>query len=251
MARAKVLWCATAMVLGMAAAGSAEDDVSIGVTADFFSKYIWRGQNVVDDWVFQPSASVGYKGLTGSVWGNMDLHGDWVDDGEFSEVDYVLDYTGTFPGQQKLGYSLGVIYYDFPNTPWDATTEVYGALTAAMALSPALRWYYDMDEADGSYIQLAVGHTIEKVTQWREDCYCDVQLGASVAYATDNYNDFYFGVGDAALNDLTLSIALPICVDKLTIKPSINYSMMIDDDIRAATGKSDNLWGGISAALSF
>jgi len=251
MARSKVLGCAAVLVLGMVTAGSAAEGVAIGVTADLFSKYIWRGQNVVDDWVLQPSAGVGYQGLTGSVWGNMDLRSDGVDDGEFSEVDYVLDYTHTFPGQEKFGYSLGVIYYDFPNTPWDATAEVYGALTAAVALSPALRWYYDFDEADGSYLQFAVGHTVEKITQWREDGYCDLQFGASVAYGTDNYNDFYFGVDDAALNDLTLSVSLPICMDKLTIKPSVSFSTMIGDDIREATGKSDNLWGGISAALSF
>jgi len=34
---------------------------------------VWRGQNLVDDWVLQPGASVVYKNLTASVWENLDL----------------------------------------------------------------------------------------------------------------------------------------------------------------------------------
>ena len=239
------------MVLGTASAVTAEDDVSFGVAADLFSKYIWRGQNVVDDWVLQPSASIGYKGLTGSIWGNADLTGDLVDDWEFSEVDSAVDYSNTFPGQETFGYSVGLIYYDFPNTRWDATGEVYGGLTMAWPLSPAVKWFYDFDEAEGSYVQFSIGHTIEKIRQWREDCYCDLQVGASAGYAADNYNDFYFGLDDGAFNDLTLTAGVPFYLGSLTIKPSIGYSVMIDDDIRAATDKSDNFWGGVGASYSF
>ncbi|MEN6425716.1 MAG: hypothetical protein ABFE13_10155 [Phycisphaerales bacterium] len=251
MLRDKGLWCVAAMTLCMVSAVMAEDEVSFGVAADLFSKYIWRGQNVVDDWVLQPSGSVGYKGFTGSIWGNVDLTGDFVDDWEFSEVDYAVDYSNSFPGQETFSYSLGMIYYDFPNTQWNATSEVYGGLTGDLPLSPAVKWFYDFDEADGSYLQFSIGHTIEKIASWSDDDYCTVALGASVGYATDNYNDFYFGVDDGAINDLTLSAGVPFCFGSLTIKPSVGYSVMIDDDIREATNKSDNLWGGVGASYSF
>jgi len=250
----KASWCVmVTAVLGTLTVGHAgeKESVSVDVAADLFSKYVWRGQNILDDWVVQPSASVGYKGLTGSVWANLDLTGELVDKREFSEVDYSLDYSNTFPGQDVLGYSLGVIYYDFPNTHWEATSEVYGGLTAAVALSPTIRAYYDFDEIDGTYVQLSVGHTIEKVTQWRQDCYCDAEVGASLGYGSSGYNDGYFGVDDGALNDLTLTAGLPICLGKWTIRPSIAYSTMIDDDIRAATAKSDNFWAGVGAAYEF
>ena len=63
----------------------AEDDVSVGVSADFFNKYVWRGQNLVDDWVLQPGVSIGYKNLTASFWGNLDLTDENDYEGEFSE----------------------------------------------------------------------------------------------------------------------------------------------------------------------
>jgi hypothetical protein len=246
-------WAVAAMLLGVWSSCFAEekDSVSVGVGADLLSKYVWRGQNVVDDWSLQPSASVGYKGFTGSVWGNVDLTGDWVHEGQLNEVDWTLDYSHALPGLDALGYSLGLIYYEFPNTPWDATCEVYGGLTANVPLSPTIRAFYDFDEIDGTYVQLSVGHTIEKITQWREGCYCGVQAGASLAYGSRGYNEGYFGIDEGGLNDLTLTAGLPVCLGKWTIRPSVAYSTMIDDNVRTATPKSDNLWGGIGAAYQF
>ncbi len=252
MSNVKALSCVTAVALGaLTVAGAAEDGVTFEVTADVFSKYVWRGQNVVDDWVLQPTASVGYKGFGATVWGNVDLHGDAVGDGELNEVDYVIDYSNTFPGQEILGYSVGAIYYDFPNTDSPGTAEIYGGLSVLAPLSPAVTWFYDFDEADGSYFRFSVGHAVEKITRWTKDAYCDLEVGAALAYGSAGYDDYYFGADHSAFNDLTLSAGLPLCLGDWMIKPIIAYSMMIDDDIREATDKSDNLWGGISFAAAF
>jgi hypothetical protein len=258
MARSKVLWCMAAMVLGTVTLASAEEDdsakaagVEVGATADLFSKYIWRGQNVVDNWVLQPGASVGYKGLTGSIWANMDLTGEVVGEGSLTETDFTLDYSNKIPGLGVLGYSVGAIYYSFLNTHTHPTAEVYGGLTASVPLSPGVRWFYDFDQIKGSYVQFSVGHTIEKIRKWGEDCHCDVQLGASLGLGTAEYNEGYFGVDETALNDLTLTAGLPFTFGKLTIKPSVGYSAMLDKDIRAATDKSDNFWVGVGVAYNF
>jgi hypothetical protein len=249
--RFKVLWLTAVIAVGGTSVAMAADDVSVALTADVLSKYVWRGQNIINDWVLQPSASVGYQGLTGTVWSSIDLTGDLVGAGQFNEVDLTLDYTHEFPGVEKLSYSVGIIDYQFPNTGWDSTNEVYGGLAADVPLSPAIRWYYDFDEIDGSYVQLSLGHTLEKLHQWRDDCYCDLQLGASVGYGSAGYNDGYFGVDEGAFNDLTLSAGLPVSFGKWTLKPVVAYSTMLNDDIRAATAHSDNLWAGLSASVSF
>lgn len=248
--RNRALWCGVVMVSWMVSPVLAGDDLTVGVAADFFSQYVWRGQNVVDDGVIQPDVSVGYKGFTGSIWANADTTGDVVDDWEFNEIDYAVDYSNAVPGQEALEFSVGLIYYDFPNTAFDATSEFYAGLSADVPFSPAVRWYYDFDEASGSYIQFSIGHTIEKIKEWREDCYCGVQAGASVGYGTAGYNEFYFGADDGALNDLTLSAGLPFCIGSLTILPSIAYSTMLDDDVRGPDN-SDNLWGGVGVSYSF
>jgi hypothetical protein len=244
----KIVSCVTVVWLATSGFASAQDAPSVTASSDFFSKYVWRGQNVVDDWVAQPNVSLAYKGFTGSIWGNLCLTDEVDAEGEFTEFDYSLDYTAAIPGQDLLSFSLGAIYYRFPNTVFEPTTELYGGLSAALPLSPAIKIFRDIDVIDGSYIQFSLGHTIEKIHTWTEECYCGVQLGASLGYGTSKYNEGYFGVEDGGFNDLTLSAALPISLGKLTVKPQIGCSTMLDSDIRAATVKSDNLYGGVGLA---
>ncbi len=125
---AKVLVVTVSMLGLLGGATYAEDEAEIGfdLSAGSFNKYIWRGQNLVDDWVFQPGVSATYGGLTASFWGNLDMTDENGSNGEFSEIDLTLDYSGQFPGIDILGYSVGMINYDFPvNGSADDTTEVY------------------------------------------------------------------------------------------------------------------------------
>ena len=93
-----ILW-----ILAVAGVAIAQEDpaVSVDISADYFSKYIWRGQNVNDTSVLQPNVSVGAHGFTGSIWANIDLTNQTRtapdNAGEFSEIDYTLDYSSSVP----------------------------------------------------------------------------------------------------------------------------------------------------------
>lgn len=228
-----------------------EQVVKFGISADYYSKYIWRGQNLNNESVFQPAVSVSAYGFTGSIWGNLDLTNKNDNSGQFNEFDWALDYTATVPGTENLNFSIGTIYYRFPHTPFHPTTEVYGGLGWDVALSPSIKLYHDIDEIDGSYVQLGIGHTFEKIYVVNEKCYCGLQLGASVGWGSGGYNHGYFGVDNSKLNDLTLASGLPFCIDSWTIRPSVNYVTMLSDAIRQATDKSDNVWWGIGLSTSF
>jgi hypothetical protein len=233
-----------------------EQVVKFGLSADYYSKDIWRGQVLDNKSVFQPAVSASAYGFTGSLWGNMDLDNSSkiVPDnaGEFSEFDYTLDYTAVMPGIDNLNYSLGTIYYRFPNQVFRPTTEVYGGLSLPdNFLSPSIKWFRDVEQFNGSYIQLGVGHLLEKIYVVNEKCYCGLQLGASVAWANSAYNDGYFGVDEGHFNDLTLNLGLPFCFGSWTIRPSINYATMLSSDIREVTDKSDNIWFGVGISTSF
>jgi hypothetical protein len=229
-----------------------EQVVTFDVSADYYSKYIWRGQDIDDKSVFQPAISASAYGFTGSVWGNLDLTNKNDTSGEFSEFDWTLEYSGTFPDEDWLGLSVGVIYYRFPNTDFPATTEIYGGLSLPTApLTPYFKWYRDVDEIKGSYYQFGIGHTIEKVYVVSENCHCDLQLGASYGWGNSAYDNGYFGVDRGQSNDLTLTAGLPVCIGSWTVRPSVNYATMLSDSIRQATDKSENFWWGIGASTSF
>jgi hypothetical protein len=246
------------LLLAFAAGASAAEEqiVTFGFSADYYSKYIWRGQNINDESVLQPLISASAYGFTGSIWANLDLtngsqtapNNAW----EFSEFDYSLDYSGTMPGIDWLGFSIGTIYYRFPNTVYDPTTEIYGGLSlSGVPLAPFFKWYRDVDEIKGSYFQFGLGHTFEKLMEWNERCYCGLQLGASVGWGSSAYNDGYFGVDSGHFNDLTLSTGLCVQIDSWMVRPSINYATLLRNSIRQATEKSDNFWAGVGISTSF
>ena len=188
----------------------AENDVGFESTFDYFGKYIWRGQNLSDDPVFQPGLSISYKNITAKIWGNMDLTNINGNSGDFSEIDYSFDYSDIFSVIKGVGYSVGVIYYDFPGTSIKETTEVYGGLNFDLPLSPSITIYHDADEVEGSYISLAFKHSVEKIAELGPDVPVGMEIGTSLGWGSGSYNEYYWGTDQSELQDFTLSVSFPI-----------------------------------------
>jgi hypothetical protein len=222
--------------------------------SDFLGKYIWRGQNIDDDPVFQPGLSITHKNLTASVWGNFEFTNINGNSGDFSELDYSLDYSGAVPGIEGLGYSIGLIYYDFPGTVVKDTTEAYLGFSFDLPLSPSLTVYHDVDEAEGSYISLAFAHSIEKIGELGVDIPVEMELGARLGWGSGSYNKYYWGTDQSKLNDLTLSASFPFDAAGWTMVPSLNYITLLSDDIRATDAydtASDYFYAGIGFVKEF
>ena len=249
-------------ITGMAVA---EEPIGIDVSLDFNSKYVWRGQNLVDDWVFQPGVSLTYDSFTFGIWGNSDMTGAAADlagarneDFEFTEWDYYADYSGTVPDMEWLGYSIGVINYQFPGGAAD-TTEVYVGLSVDTVLSPSVTAYFDVDEAEGTYISFGVSHSVDEIASIDENTPIGMDMSLSIGWGDSNYNEFYWTspavVDSSGLNDLTLQFAFPIPVGSWTITPSLNYVTLLSDDIRnnSAGYSEDNdfFYAGVGIATSF
>ena len=255
MRQSKAALCVAVALFSITTVGWAEDegDVTFGIGADFMTNYVWRGQNLVDDWVLQPSLSAAYQGFTVSVWGNSDITGDSADDWEITELDYTIDYSGTVPGMEALGYSIGAIYYYFPGG--DATTELYWGFSLDAPASPSVTVYHDVDEADGTYVSLGVGHSFSELG----DLPFGLDLGATVGWGDSGYNDFYWGtltmpsVG-SELNDLVLSAAFPFEIGGMSVTPSVSYIALLGSDVKDSDAyDTDNslVMAGIGFAAEF
>jgi hypothetical protein len=248
----KMMVVVVAMIVSFAGMTQAFDaDISGDVSLDYMGKYIWRGQLLNDDPVLQPGIGFGFGNLYLNLWGSMDTTEYNDNSGEFNEVDYTIDYSDSI--NDMFGYSIGAIRYDFPNTDFDATTEIYAGLNFNTFLSPSITLYYDIDEVEGIYVSFAVGHSFELSEMLVLD------LSASLGWADKDYNDFYWTVDDSGANDLALSLALPIAMGDWTLTPSINYVSLMDNDIRASDAyatnsdndKSDYFYAGIGLSTEF
>jgi hypothetical protein len=239
---------------GFLMAEEAKNPFSASVSAGYYSKYIWRGQNVNDSSVLQTNVSGSAYGFTGAIWTNLDMtkdsHTAPNNFGEISEIDYSLDYTKSM---KKAGFSLGVIHYMFPNTGMASTTEIYGALSFAVPLSPKITWYRDVNMINGSYVQFSFGHSIEKIAKWSDDYFVGLSFSGSIGLAGKGYNRGYFGINETKANDLTVGVNVPFNLKYVSITPSLNFSTMLSETVGKATWDQsrNNVWFAIALSKSF
>mgnify|MGYP000393472119 CR=1 FL=1 len=241
-------------VLMVCGASVYAESVEIDVTADFFGKYIWRGQNLNNSTVFQPGVGVSYAGLTGAVWGNLDMTDSNGQRGEFTEWDFSLDYTAALPGVEGVDVSVGLIHYHFPSTRPSNTAEVYWGFAFDLPLAPSVTVYHDIDSFNGTYVSLGVGHSFEELFRLSPQMPVGLDIGVSAGWGNAQYNGDYWDVKNSKLNDLTVSLAFPVDVAGWTVSPSVNYVTLLNNRLRASDAyaqKSDYLFAGLSVSKSF
>jgi hypothetical protein len=263
MKKGKLLMAVLVMLMMWMDSSFAKEKLVFDFSADFYNKYVWRGQDLVDDWVFQPGVSVGYSGLTASFWGNLDMTDENTHNGEMTEVDLTLDYSSQFPGMDILGYSVGFIHYDFPvKYAADDTIEFYAGLSLDVPASPSVTVYRDVDEVkDGMYVSFGIGHSFENVFDLGSDTPVGVDLSASLGWANSDYNKGYWGAKPngrsigGAMNDLALSLACPFELAGFDVTASLNYVTLVNSDIRKTDtygrGRDDMLFVGIGFAKEY
>lgn len=226
--------------------------VEFGVDLPVNSKYMWRGLELNEDPVFQPDVWIKYKGLSLTVWGNMELtnvhngHGENGETGDFTEVDYILKYENSF---NKFKYSAGYIYYDYPHTNYACTYEVFGSIGYDILLSPTLTVYRDFKEADGWYSTLGVSHAIELQKLMNST----LTLSGTIGFSSENHTKFYYGKDASTFTDSLLSAALKIPVtDSIAIIPTVNYSALLGSMRGEGLNKqNDTFWCGVNVTFSF
>ncbi len=245
----KMMVVAVAMIVSFASVSSAFDvDITGDASVNYLGKYVWRGQLLNDDPVVQPSVGFQVGKLYLNLWGNMDTTSINGNNGEFNEVDFTIDYSDQIT--EVLGFSVGAIRYDFPNTDYDATTEIYAGLNLDVFLSPTVTVYYDIDEIEGMYVNFGIGHSLA-ITET-----VALDMGASMGWGNKRYNEGYWPSADggSSLQDLTLTMALPIALGDWTLTPSLTYVTLMDSDLRDADDyatESDYLYAGIGLSTTF
>jgi hypothetical protein len=247
------------LIVGLAAGVSAwgveeETVLSAEVSFPVSSDYVWRGQVINDEAVFQPEFSVEAYGVGVGLWLNDNLTDNVGDAGDVDETDWTVYYTHDLG---PINATVGITEYDFPNQSEPvlvdpeigvisgggdvpSTRELFVELTIAESLEwacvPVLSLNYDFDQADGFYGSLGTGYAVDLPGEK-----AGLELATSLGLGSPDYNDYYFGVDTTALNDLAVGVALSIqLTEEIALKPGIDYTVLVDEDIRDA---ADELYG--------
>lgn len=234
------------LLAGILLAVPANAQMSVGITLDSYTGYIWRGYVVgADDRVVvQPGIEVGFgeTGLTVGGWGSwfvQDRVNDRNPDAQtqnVDELDFYADYSRTLSEDMGLGISIGYVQYVFPSASEAAnhTEEAYIGLSLDSALAPSVTFYYDFGLVEAWYVSLSGGYDIPLGSEEGQV----LSIGASVAMS--NYDD------KTGLNDVTVTASLSCNACSISIAPTIGFSYAdtkINPDNRT-------FWGGVSIGLS-
>ena len=263
----------------------AEEEKPTGeLSVSGLTAYIWRGyENTRNSVVVQPSLTVGYKGFSANIWGNLDTQPysqtNVTNSSTWTETDYTLSYTKTI-GIVNAG--VGYIYYGLGAAnagaakPLDSQ-EVYVTVGLNTLLSPTLTAYKEVDHYHQYYFLLGVSHTVELNKT------VSLKLGASASYRLSDYadatqyninassggypkfNDSYQATNDKFSNfhDGVVTVSLPINLVKyITVAPTVSYSFPLSGDANneiKARGKKANpadndssfVYGGLTFDILF
>ncbi len=246
------------------------------VSADFASKYVWRGQLLNDGAVLQPYLELALTDFLGgrvsvSWWGSMDA--DDIDDqeNEFTEYDWTLSYRRTLMDRVEL--DLGLIAYYYPHDGHEHqdsdAMDVYAILAlnltdprARLALKAFGAAYYEADDVSGWYGKGGMAAGMRLNDRWTLEA-----LGW-VGFGSRAYNEAFFGTRylywtdldfatqvrvynnserEAAVTDATATVKLVGQVDnRTTVHFGVGYSAIVDKDLEKNAdliySDSDNLW---------
>jgi hypothetical protein len=238
------------LALGISSGASAEKTKGPSLSGDITpaSKYVWRGLILTDDPVLQPSVTLSHKSLSLNIWANTDLTDINGNSGEVNELDYTIDYSSSV---DKVNFSVGLIQYTFPHTDFEATTEIYGSAGLSVLLSPTVSVYYDFDEVGGLYGTFGVSHGFP-LGEVIKGISPSLDLSGSIAYATNGWNEGYYGVRSSGLVDLLLTASLSVPIDEyLSLAPFVSFSQVIDSDLKDAVTDDNATFFGATLSVAF
>ena len=222
-------------LMAVAAPALALGPLGINAEVALNSKYVWRGQTLAPDPVLQPGLKVSFLGFGLGAWGNMDTSDFNGTKSQFNEIDYTLSYDLALP---FISAGAGAIYYDFPNTDFEATAEVYIYASVNVILSPKVIVFQDVDTYKGAYWELSIGHGFELSPG------ADLDLTGGLGLGSKSYLEGYFGWtgGDlsnpnqvtnftgASMSNFYITASLPYrAFPFFTFTPMISYSSLMGD----------------------
>ena len=258
MKRLQVIWCVlSAGILLLTAstgsrAGEGDRPISLSLSVDAVSKYVWRGMLLTDDPVLQPDVAISGYGFTLDAWGSVDttdINEQGDEEYRFQEVDYTLSYA--FSPAPCVDVDAGVIYYDFPGTELPSTKEIYAGISySGLPVTLGITGYHDLDESDGLYISAGLSRDFTLTDD------LTLALGATLGWGDEDNNAFYFGPSESGIADAGLTAGLVYTLtESMSVSVFAAYSEIIDSDLEDAAdvaySDSDNTIVGLGWSFSY
>ena len=229
-----VLWIPQTLTAG---------DLEYEASGSVFSHYMWRGMQLSENGVLQPSLTVGSKGFSANLWANYQF-----DPNRWTEV----DFTGAYSGENgNINYEIGFIHYGVLEGL--DSDEIYGSVGHSDALNPSFKAFFDVNAGKGAYLQAGLEPTIPLGK--------DISLNIR-AFAGYVLKNSYMGLNDEGREfsnfynaDFQTSLTIPLG-KRFSLEPLLGYSTSLSRNARQAiistsvSPHGDTLYGGATLTFS-
>ncbi len=216
-------------------------------TGDFttavLNQYIWRGYELSrHSIVIQPSMTVGYRGFSVNLWGNLDTKPYSPANASYAsawnETDFVLAYAKTMGlftiGGSYAYYSLASLNKDAQDRP-DAQ-ELSATVSLNTLLTPTLSVYKEIDHYRNWYVLLGLSHVFELNPT------VSLKLAGTASYLLSTDADTYPKFDGSSqptsekfrnFHDGTVSASMPIkATSFITVTPMVSYIFPLSRDAK-------------------
>lgn len=240
-ARLGIVCVSSLLISGCILPKDRHPDVVFGTT--LASKFVHRGQTLVNQPVLQPSLRLTSPTVDGGnarvqVDANMDLYNNtgsaWFPDGHagrFTQIEFVGAYARKLGGLDLEG---GVHSYNLPNGlefplgERGGTTEVFvRASTHLLEADQYVMAHYDFDEVRGAYLRVGLSEDFDLGGGFT------LELDGSLGYVSEAQAAWMYGLGESGFADLRGSAELQYLVDERTVLTlGLHGSTIVDSVLR-------------------
>lgn len=233
--------------------------ISVELSMDVLSDYMWRGTICNDNPVWQPSVTVSYDAgdygsLSANIWSTFDLthkRGSATSSRRaagLQEIDYTLSYAVELAG---VGLEVGHIWYTFPNNNGKDDQDLYATVSYENPFAtPSASVYYNYSDSAGNdlstlYYTFGLSHDFAVTEE------CTLTPSASLGFGGNAYTDCGSELTDQTVG---LSATYALC-ENLSLGAQINYTWIPSHTLRKndymGEGKDQICWGGVNVTFSF
>ncbi len=241
--------------------------ISIELSMDVLSDYVFRGYIFNDNPVWQPSVTLTYEtedfgGVYANAWSSFDLtrKRGYASAGRracgLQELDYQLAY---FVNLFGLDFEAGHYWYTYPNGNGSSEREIYASVSYENPfLTPtfAAYWMYSGSagtDRSAAYYNVSIAREFEIGDSLTLTPHADLGFGGNAWCQYVTGADRGFGT---ELTDQTIGLSADYAItEHLSVGAQINYTWIPSKTLRhndyMGRGKDQLCWGGVNVTLSF
>lgn len=245
----KRLLLVAASLAASAAFAQEAPKINTDIDLTLANKYVWRGVNIVNDFVLQPQVTLSTHGFSLGFWGNLELT-NWNAPnytrrpaGRFTEIDTMLSYGQSFGDGD---WSIGYIDYQFPGTGSARFGEWFASANlGSVDFTPSVAIYRGSKSGMGTYIELGGSRDFQTGGQ-------NLTLGGLLGYGDKKSNQFFYGNSKDAFTHLQLDLSTSLEIGKgWSMQPKVSYSTLLERGHLAGQPRRSNVSLGLTFSRSF